>query len=64
MVMDIRTQKGKLVGKFDKRTSLLSIKDGNKITQIIVPTEGLRLIHTVSNGVAEEVYIPGKGYRL
>ena len=58
MLKDIRTPRGKLVGKLDERTSTLSIKDGNKVTLIEIPPNGLRLQFTPGDGVTEEVYIP------
>ena len=58
MQQEIRTPRGKLIGTFDERTSILSIKDGKKLTQIKVPSIGLALIHTFSDGVTEEVNIP------
>ena len=57
MARDIRTPRGKLIGKFDERTGVLSIKDGNKITQIVIPHNGLKLSHTPGDGITEEVYI-------
>jgi hypothetical protein len=54
---DIRTPRGKLVGKFDERTSTLSIKDGGKVTQIEIPPGGLRLRYSPGDGVTEDVYI-------
>ncbi|GHU76778.1 hypothetical protein FACS1894188_09820 [Clostridia bacterium] len=58
MLKDIRTPRGKLVGKLDERTGTLSIKDGSKITLIEIPPSGLRLQFTLGDGVPEEVYIP------
>jgi len=54
---EIRTPRGKLIGTFDDGTSILTIKDGKKLTQIKVPPTGLSLIHTFSDGVTEEVSI-------
>jgi len=54
---EIRTPRGKLIGTFDDGTSILTIKDGKKLTQIKVPPSGLSLIHTFSDGVTEEVSI-------
>ena len=54
---EIRTSRGKLIGKLDERTSIFSIKDGSKVTQIVIPSDGLKLIYTPGDGVAEEVYI-------
>ena len=56
--MDIRTARGKLVGKLDETASNFSIKDGNKITLIEIPPGGLTLRFTPGDGVTEEVYIP------
>jgi len=55
---DIRTPRGKLVGKFDEAIGLFSIKDGNKVTQITVPASGLKLSFTTGDGVTEEICIP------
>ena len=55
---DIRTGRGKLVGKLDERTSIFSIKGGGKVTLIEIPPQGLRLKFTSGDGVTEEVYIP------
>ena len=55
---EIRTERGKLIGKFDERTSVFSIKDGNKITQIAIPPDGLKLSFTPGDGITEDVYIP------
>ena len=57
MERDVRTPRGKLIGKFDEKTSVLSIKDGNKVTQIIIPPEGLKLSYTPGDGITEDVYI-------
>ena len=59
---DIRTPRGKLVGKLDEATGVFCIKDGNKVTQILIPTEGLKLIYSQGDGVTDEIYIsPGEG---
>ena len=58
MTKDIRTPSGKLVGKLNERTSIISIKNGNKVTQIEIPPSGLKLSYTQGDGVTEEVYIP------
>jgi hypothetical protein len=57
MTREIRTDRGKLIGKFDEQTSSFIIKDGNKVTKIIIPPEGLKLIYTPGDGITEEVYI-------
>jgi len=57
MTREIRTPRGKLIGKFVERTSVLSIKDGNKITQIAIPPDGLKLSFTPGDGITEEIYI-------
>ncbi|GHU94910.1 hypothetical protein FACS18949_01460 [Clostridia bacterium] len=57
MLKDIRTPRGKLVGKLDERTSTLSIKDGSKVTLIEIPPNGLRLLFSPGDGVTEEIYI-------
>jgi hypothetical protein len=58
MLKDIRTSRGKLVGKLDERTGTLSIKDGRKVTLIDMPPNGLRLQFTPGDGVTEAVFIP------
>jgi hypothetical protein len=58
MNKDIRTPRGKLVGKLDEGTGSLSIKDGGKVTLIEIPPSGLRLRFTPGDGVTEEVFIP------
>jgi hypothetical protein len=57
MITDIRTPRGKLVGKLDERTGVLSIKDGGKVTLIEIPPCGLRLKFTPGDGVSEDVTI-------
>ena len=57
MVRDIRTPRGKLIGKLDERTGIFSIKDGSKVTQIVVPHNALKLSYTPGDGITEEVYI-------
>lgn len=54
---EIRTPRGKLIGTLDERTSVLTIKDGKKLTQIKIPPSGLSILHTFSDGVTEEVFI-------
>ena len=54
---DIRTERGKLVGKLEEQTGIFSIKDGVKLTLIEVPLQGLHLKFTPGDGVMEEVYI-------
>ena len=61
MEKEIRTPRGKLVGTIDERTSILSIKDGKKTTQIKIPPTGLFLSHTFSDGVTEDVFIASCG---
>ena len=58
MLKEIRTARGKLVGKLDERTGVLSIKDGGKVTFIEIPPCGLRLTFTSGDGVTEKVRIP------
>ena len=58
MTKDIRTPRGKLVGKLDERVSILCIKEGNKVTQIEIPPSGLKLSYSPGDGVTEEIYIP------
>jgi hypothetical protein len=58
MIKDIRTPRGKLVGKLDERTGVLSIKDGGKVTLIEIPPCGLRLKFTSGDGVTADVAIP------
>ncbi|GHV33413.1 hypothetical protein FACS18949_07280 [Clostridia bacterium] len=57
-ITDVRTLRGKLVGKLDERTGVLSIKDGGKVTLIEIPPCGLRLKFTSGDGVTEDVTIP------
>ena len=56
--MEIRTERGKLVGILDERTGIFCIKDRNKETFIEIPPEGLRLRFTPGDGKTEEVFIP------
>jgi hypothetical protein len=58
MEADVRTMRGKLVGRINKQTNSLSIKDGAKTTQILIPPNGLRLVYTAGDGISEEVFIP------
>jgi hypothetical protein len=58
MSKEIRTKRGKLVGKLNETADVLSIKDGGKVTQIEIPPCGLRLEFTSGDGVTEAVYIP------
>jgi hypothetical protein len=58
IMKEIRTPRGKLVGKLNERTGALSIKDGSKVTLIEIPPGGLRLQFTAGDGVTEEVFIP------
>jgi hypothetical protein len=58
MVNEVRTPRGKLVGKLDERTGCFSIKDGRKLTLIEIPASGLRLRFSPGDSVTEEVYIP------
>jgi hypothetical protein len=58
MQKDVRTHRGKLIGKLDARTGCLSIKDVNKQTMIVIPQDGLYLKYSPGDGVIEEVYIP------
>jgi hypothetical protein len=55
---DIRTKRNRLVGRVDGKTGTFSIKDGGKLTRIEIPAQGLRIWHTSSDGVTEEVCIP------
>lgn len=57
MKKDIRTKRGKLIGKLDELTGILSIKDGNKITSIEIPPNGLNLSYTIGDGITEEIHI-------
>ena len=45
MVLDVRTPRGKLIGKLCEHKSVLSIKNGKKVTQIKIPPGGLTLSH-------------------
>ena len=58
MVKDIRTSRGKLVGRLNEQTGILSIKNGKKVVQIKIPPNGLRLIYTPGDGISEDIYIP------
>ena len=60
MAIGIRTRRGKLVGTFNERANILNIKDGKKITQIKIPSNGLQLNYTSGDGVIEKIYIPPK----
>lgn len=57
MKKDVRTKCGKLIGKLDVLTGILSIKDGNKTTSIEIPPNGLNLSYTTGNGITEEFHI-------
>ena len=57
-MFDIRTQRGRLIGRIDKRANTFSIKDGGKVTMIEIPPDGLRLRFASGDGVNERVYIP------
>ena len=57
MIQEIRTKRGKLVGRFNEQTRILSIKDGNKVTEIEIPTSGLKLSYTPGDGIVEEIVI-------
>jgi len=61
MHKEIRTPRGKLIGTLDEQTSVLSIKDGRKTTEIKIPPSGLFLSHTFSDGVKEDVFIASCG---
>lgn len=54
---DVRTPKGKLVGKLDERTNTLQIKDSAKTTLIEIPAEGLNIRFVSGKGSVEDVYI-------
>jgi len=56
--MEIRTERGKLVGVLDEQTNIFCIKDRNKEILIEVPPEGLKLHFTPGDGKIEEVHIP------
>jgi hypothetical protein len=55
---EVRTEKGKLVGKLDERTGKLHIKNGRKITVFDIPATGLRIYFSAGIGRFEEVFIP------
>lgn len=57
-MIDVRTPKGKLVGKLDEQTGFLQIKDGIKTTLIEIPVTGLKISFSSGNGTTEKVYIP------
>lgn len=57
MEIDVRTYRGKLIGKYDPQTRSLGIKDGSKVTRIEVPSDGLKLSYTAGDGITEDVYI-------
>lgn len=59
---DVRTLKGKLIGKIDEKTGTLQIKDGIKTTMIKIPATGLKLSFDSGKGVIEEIYIPPLSY--
>lgn len=54
---DIRTKHGKLIGKLDGLAGIFSIKDGNKITFIEIPPNGLNLSYTAGDGIIEKIHI-------
>ena len=56
--MEIRTERGKMVGTLDVRTGIFCIKDRNKETFIEVPPSGLKIWFTPGDGKTEEVFIP------
>jgi len=58
MIRDIRTKRGKLVGKFDIKANTFNIKNGSKNTKINIPINGLNISYTSGDGVIEEVCIP------
>ena len=58
--MEIRTARGKLVGVLDEGTRVFSYKDRNKVMQIEIPAEGLKLRYTPGDGIVEEVCIQPK----
>ena len=58
--MEIRTQRGKLVGIFDESAGFFCIKDRNKKVFIEVPEDGLRIKFTPGEGKLEEIYIPSR----
>lgn len=60
---DVRTPKGKLVGKLDEPINTLQIKDGDKTTLIEIPAEGLNIRFVSGNGSVEDVYIPPLTHR-
>lgn len=57
MEKDIRTKHGKLIGKLYELTGTLSTKDGNKITFIEIPPNGLNLSYTAGDGIIEKIHI-------
>ena len=57
MGKEIRTTKGTLLGKFDEGTSILTIKNGNKIISIVVPTEGLNIYFDTGNEITDNFYV-------
>ncbi|MBS3948717.1 MAG: hypothetical protein KGZ57_10585 [Dethiobacter sp.] len=54
---DVRTPKGKLVGKLDEPINTLQIKDGDKTTLIEIPAEGLNIRFVSGIGSVEDVCI-------
>jgi len=58
MVRDVRTKRGKLVGKHDDQKKTFNIKDGSKVTLIKIPSCGLQIYFTTGDGITEAVHIP------
>jgi len=56
--LEIRTQRGRLVGIFDEKTRVFCVKDRNKEMRIKIPLDGLQLQYAPGDGSIEEVYIP------
>ena len=60
MIEDIRTSQGKLIGKLDRRRSVLGIKTGKKLLQIVIPVGGLSIFFKSDDGEKEPVFITSR----
>jgi len=56
VIEEVRTKKGRLVGKLNVEESSFEIKDGKRITRIEIPPCGLRL-HYSHGGITEKIHI-------
>jgi sporulation protein YlmC with PRC-barrel domain len=57
MLTEIRTAKGKLIGKIDETAGTLNIKNGHMLTLIKIPLNGMVLFIDPGDGITEEVHI-------